>query len=551
MESQAPSPLGFWFRRPQAGLAAAALLLAAVATAAPPAEVRTLDGSGNNLASPSLGSANSALLRMAPEAYGDSASAPAGVLRSGARHISNLVADQSGPIDNDAGLSDMFWQWGQFLDHDIDLTAGMVPEEALPIPVPTGDPHFDPFGSGTATIGFSRSLHDDGAPRQQINQISAFIDASNVYGSDQVRADELRTLAGDGRLKTSAGGCLPFNTAGLDNAGGPSPDLFLAGDVRANEQIGLTAMHTLFVREHNRLCDTIADDEPSLSGDEIYETARRIVGAEMQVITYQEFLPLLLGDGALPDYAGYDPALDAGIGNAFSTAAYRFGHSMLSDTLLRPRAPRPPSSSDSEAAENVPLKDSFFNPDLVVADGGIDTLLAGLIAQPAQALDTKLVDAVRNFLFGPPGAGGFDLAALNIQRGRDHGLADYNSARLALGLGAVASFAEVTSDPALRTALETAYADIDDVDLWVAGLAEDPLPGALVGETFHAILVDQFTRLRDGDRFWYQNDPFFSRRQRRRLERTSLADIIRRNTDVEGIGDQALLVGGGESDSDD
>ncbi len=212
-------------------------------------------------------------------------------------------------------------------------------------------------------MSFNRSFYDAptgtdaGNPRQQVNEITAWIDASNVYGSDAERAMALRTLDGTGRLKTSAGNLLPFNTQGLSNAGGDSDSLFLAGDVRANEQVGLTAMHTLFVREHNRQARLIARANPALSGDQIYLRARRIVGAEMQVITYREYLPALLGGAALPPYSGYRPALDASISNLFSTGPYRYGHSALSPTLLRLDA------QGNEIPEgNLALREAFFAP---------------------------------------------------------------------------------------------------------------------------------------------------------------------------------------------
>src|SRR5690606_25022548 len=145
---------------------------------------------------------------------------------------------------------------------------------------------------------------------------------------------------------------------------------------------------------------------------------------------------------------------------------------------------------------------AFFNPSEVEAHG-IESILRGATVNLAQEIDTEVVNDVRNFLFGPPGAGGFDLASLNIQRGRDHGLADYNATRVALGLDAVESFSDITSDPDVAARLEQLYGTVDNIDLWVGGLAEDHLPGSSMGETFSFIIIDQFQRLRDGDRFWY------------------------------------------------
>jgi hypothetical protein len=191
--------------------------------------------------------------------------------------------------------------------------------------------------------------------------------------------------------------------------------------VRANEQVGLTALHTLFMREHNRLCVKIKKDHPDLSGEEIYQRARAYVGALMQVITYREFLPLLIGRYALRPYWGYNKRVNPGIINEFSTAAYRFGHSMLSPTLMCIK-------KNGEPAQGcpLPLRDAFFAPD-TFKKIGLDALLRGLVTQKPQEVDVHLVDDVRNFLFGPPGAGGFDLASLNMQRGRDHGPPTYNT----------------------------------------------------------------------------------------------------------------------------
>jgi len=303
--------------------------------------VRSIDGRNNNLSDPDMGAAITQLLRLFEADYSDGISELSDVDRPSAREISNTVNDQTESIENPLNASDFLWQWGQFLDHDIDLTDAANPLEMADIPVPIGDPFFDPDSTGTTVITFNRSIYDKltgtdiNNPREQINEITAWIDASNVYGSEEQRAFALRTNDGTGSLKTSDGNLLPFNTEGLRNAGGTSEDLFIAGDVRSNEQVALTALHTLFVREHNRLAGIIANENPGLTGEEIYQRARRIVGAQIQVITYEEFLPALLGQGSIPTYEGYDPTVNARIMNIFSTAAYRFGHSALSPLLLR------------------------------------------------------------------------------------------------------------------------------------------------------------------------------------------------------------------------
>ena len=167
----------------------------------------------------------------------------------------------------------------------------------------------------------------------------------------------------------------------------------------------------------------------------------------------------------------------------------------------------------------------------------------------AQEIDTLVVDDVRNFLFGPPGAGGFDLASLNIQRGRDHGLPDYNQVRQDMGLEPVASFDEITSDPEVAAALEELYGDVNNVDVWVGALAEDHVAGSSLGELNQTILVDQFERIRDGDRLWYQN--VLSGEGLRRVENTSLADVIERNTEIDGLQDNVFFAADAQPDRPD
>jgi peroxidase len=473
-----------------------------------------------------MGSAGVEFMRLVPNAYTDGVSAPARMGQQSARFISNRISAQSGDIKNLRQASDYLWLWGQFLDHDITETPIASPAEELDVLVPAGDAWFDPDGTGGVVIGLDRSAyHMVDGKREQLNEITAFIDASNVYGSDVDRAMELRANDGTGRLKVSDGDLLMFNVNGFSNA--PTafdPSFFLAGDIRANEQVSLTAMHTLWVREHNHHADRIAGEEPGLSGEEIYQRARAIVGAEMQRITYQEFLPALLGHGAIPPYQGYDEGVNPGIGNVFATAAYRVGHTMLSPTLLRMNA------DGSEASEgHIGLLDAFFDPSEIV-DNGIDSILRGMGYQVAQDIDAKVIDDVRNFLFGAPGAGGFDLVSLNIQRGRDHGLGSYNDVRESFGLDRVLVWSELNPNPDVISAFEDSYATPDDVDPWVGMVSEPKLAGALVGETLHRVLRDQFIRLRDGDRYWYERA--LPPEVVERVNQTTLSDVIRRNTSI-------------------
>jgi peroxidase len=171
------------------------------------------------------------------------------------------------------------------------------------------------------------------------------------------------------------GPLLPDNEGGFANAPSQTREWFLAGDVRANEQVALTSIHTLFVREHNHWAKQFRESNPAAPEDEVYGFARMIVGAEIQRITYREFLPVLLGPHAVPPYRGYKKNVDPTISNGFATAAYRFGHSLLPVTILR-------LNEKNQTADegNLDLASAFFNPSLI-ADNGIETLLRGLAGQ--------------------------------------------------------------------------------------------------------------------------------------------------------------------------
>jgi hypothetical protein len=505
------------------------------------ADVASIDGTGNNLTHPLWGSAGSDLLRMAPAAYADGIAAPAGATRPSARAISNALAASDHKIPNSRDLSAMIFGWGQFLDHDLDLTPAANPAEPFNVQVPKGDPYFDPFGTGTQVIPLNRSMYDSATgtststPRLQVSVLTSFIDGSMVYGSDNARAAALRTFVG-GTLKTSPGNLLPLNSAGLENANDahlfPDDQLFLAGDIRVNENVELTSMQTLFMREHNRLAAQYAAENPTLTDEQLYQKARRMVIAEIQSVTYNEFIPALLGRDALPRYRGYDPTVNPGIALEFSTAAFRIGHTLL-DTSIGFL-----DNNGDPVRDPMLLAQAFFNSP-IVKQSGIDPILKFLASDRAQEVDTRVTDGVRNFLFGPPGAGGLDLASLNLQRGRDHGMADYNSVRAAYGLPRVKNFAQITSDPQIQATLRNLYGNVNNMDLWITGRAEDHVPGSSVGPTFRRIIADQFRRARDGDRFFYQN--VFSGKQLEQLQDTRLADIIRRNSNTTNIQDNVFF----------
>ena len=487
----------------------------------------------NNLQNPTYGTINAKLLRKSPSDYGDSVSTLAirGVSNPNPRRISNLICKQSSSVPNSGNLTDMIWVWGQFIDHEISLTESNDSDPSN-MTTPIDDSNED-YPGRIILFNRSKTTHLS-SPREHANNITSFIDGTNVYHCETSRCLNLRLLDGSGKMKTSESEnneiTLPFNTFGLNNSiptGGDPEDFYATGDIRGNENIFLTAMHTLFVREHNRLCDEIlANDSTLLNQEEkIFQKAKKMVVGFIQYITYNEFLPKLIGENALSAYSEYNNSINTTIAAEFSVVGYRFGHSMLSSSLRTG-----PNNEDT-----ILLRNGFFNPNYIKTNG-IDNLLLGATLQVMQEIDEKTVEDVRSFLFGPPTSEYLlDLAALNIQRGRDHGIPGYNSVRIGYGLDTKSNFSDVTSDVDLQNKLASLYDNVDDIDPWIGCLVEDKVSGAQVGELLQAILIDQFTRIRDGDRFWYKKNMNLTETEKTEIENTTLADIILRNTSLDNI----------------
>jgi peroxidase len=530
---------------------------------------RTFDGSHNNPFFPDYGQAGNEMPR-----EGNATSYVNGnqMTDRGAnpRMISNLLCAQNEDLPSSHHLSAFVFSFLQFVDHDITLVEGG--NEVSPIPVPAGDPFFDPFNTGQMVIPFTRNHAIEGTgtgddnPRQHRNAITSWLDASMVYGSDDLRATWLRTGI-HGKLKTSPsvhGDLLPCNTLSGDcndiiDPNAPFMDhnrdrcgelvkTFVAGDVRANEQPTLLALHTLFVREHNRICDELVASGKT-NDEENYQYARKIVSGLIQSILYQEALPALgLNLGVNSRYNVYSRP---DILNEFATAAFRLGHTMITTQLDFADENGNPvqllsgcgagtegvfggtdcqiTCGSENLATPLALRDAFFNPSLI-ANNGFEQLFRGIAKQYQQEIDLKIVDDVRNFLFGQPGSGGLDLAATNIQRGRDHGLPDYNSLRQMYGMQAYSSFGQISNNAKVVSALESAYGSINNIDPWIGMLAEDHLPGASIGATLHTLLTHQFKLLRDCDRYWFDRDHRIPFSVRREIKNTTLSDVIKRNT---------------------
>ncbi len=323
-------------------------------------------------------------------------------------------------------------------------------------------------------------------------------------------------------------------------------ECYLAGDLRVNEQTSLTVMHTIWVREHNRIATALSALNPQWGEERLFQEARQIVIAEIQKITYKDYLPLIIGsllNELILEYSpefGYNDQSNPSIPNAFATAAYRFGHSQIQpffDRLDENYNPLPQGPLN--------LVDAFFTPTRFVESGGTDPILRGLVTRPARFVDEFLNNILTNQLFAPNNsAPGLDLASLNIQRGRDHGLPPYLTwKRWALEECGIESefHNELTKIHLLQT-----YGTLETVDLFVGGLSEEPLEGGLVGATFACIFARTFEAVRDGDRFYYENanenTGIFTASQRAEIEKASLSRVICDNSDnIQTIQPNAFL----------
>ena len=247
-----------------------------------------------------------------------------------------------------------------------------------------------------------------------------------------------RGLLQEGQIMPSGKALLPpaLNTP-VDCQIDPNMDhvpCFLAGDHRVNEQLGLLSMHTIWMREHNRIVRELLLFNQHWDGDMLFHETRKLIGAQLQHITYTHWLPKLIGREGMDivgEYRGYDPSVDASIVNSFAGAAFRIGHTLINPTIFRLNETFQPIPQG-----NLPLHMAFFAPFRIVEEGGIDPVLRGLYGVPMKKLQAGeyLNEELTEKLFKLAHEVALDLAALNIQRGRDHGLPAYNAFREHCGL---------------------------------------------------------------------------------------------------------------------
>lgn len=419
------------------------------------------------------------------------------------RFISNVLCSQRRPHPSARKLSAVATFFGQFLDHDLFFTPESDVRDDIPVP-----PH-DPFFRVRSSLPFRRSL--TAAPpklpgvQRPLNNAAAAIDLSVVYGHTLERAHLLRSFK-NGFLKHSNHDLLSLYSAeyALVAPNAPSsqtPDHFFSGDPRVNEHPVLVLLHTLFSREHNRLAKEAKHLFPNWSDERLFQTARTINIAQMQHIVWNEFLPAMLGS-KLPSYPGFSSVTDPSPSDLLSTAALRLGHSMVRNSVLS-------QSIHQSKPTRQPLQNVFFrNSSFFNEQGGVEAFLKPLFTSISEEIDPFVVNGLRNGLFsGRAGQTVLDLAATNMQRGRDHNLPTYNQVRYKFGYKKVKTFKQLTDDATVRKRLERVYGNIDRVELWPGMLSERKIKSCgSLGLVSCTIWKSDFSRLRNGDFYFYQRN---------------------------------------------
>lgn len=339
----------------------------------------------------------------------------------------------------------------------------------------------------------------------------------------------------DGKLKILPNGLLPIARKQGSNKCRARGGCSLAGDDRADENIALLSMHTLWVREHNRIVKELKSLNPNWNNEKLFQTTRKIVGAMLQHITYNEYLPFLIN---LPEYKGYNPNVDPSIINGFANAAFRYGHSLVPNSFEQL------DMGFNRKHKPMALQDAFLNRAFISANG-IEPTMFGLVKNVSRTVDEGFAFGIARKLFVGIGSNDYlDLTALNIQRGRDHGLRGYNIYRKICGLGVSKTWKGIknTMVPGAGDRFQKVYTKPDDIDLFAGGISEIQASGSIVGPLFQCILSRQFKNLRDGDRFYYENKDVFSPSQLKEIKRVKLSKVLCNNLkDIVSIQPDAFL----------
>ena len=507
-----------------------------------PQETRNNDGSGNNIANNDWGAVNSQINRLTSSSFNDNISKMAHPEYENPRIISNQVCVETIATPSPLGLSNMNVLWSEFINNDMQLTThqdsshegGM--EEAH-IPIPIDDEIMNPGGVEDSRIKYLRTEFisstgdDEENPREYPNEASSWIDGGSIYSFSVEFQDYLRSGEG-GHLKvTDVDGwdMVPGHiTEYVESVSGDEPNLqFFIGDSRNLEHIGLTSLQVLFIREHNRIADGLSERNSDWNDEQIFQRTKKIVQAEIQAITYNEYLPSIGIN--LDYYCDYNSTIKPHLSNEYILLAAFATGSQMADGWLQFD-----EGLNETAGGHLDLRDGFWTSSSLIEVGGIDTTIRGAAYDTQREMDLPVIPSLRNLMSGAMWGGWMDDCAMDIQRGRDRGITDYNSLREGLGLDRVTNWSDISSDVDSQQKLASAYPDVDSIDAYIGVMAEDRLESSIYGETQQMLVLDQFQRVRDGDRFWYENDAELNSLTSE-FNSLRLSDIILRNTEIESI----------------
>ncbi|WKX96698.1 hypothetical protein Q1695_012829 [Nippostrongylus brasiliensis] len=513
---------------------------------------RTLDGTCNNLEKPMQGAAFRQYIRHFPPMYDDGVGEPISsikISRPTARESNRVMLSSAQSVVHDK-FNNLMMQFGQFMSHDMAKTTlqpsaqctscNPIKSKCMPILITPSDPNSSFRQKQCLKVSRSAPICHV-TPREQLNENTAYIDGSMIYGSSPKDLHKFRE-GRTGLLKMSRFNnqiVLPF-----DQSKCPHKDKctasFTAGDIRANLFVGLSSLHIIFAREHNRIARRLQSMNRSWSGDRVFQEARKIVGGIIQNILFKEYLPKMLGAShakVMGDYHGYDSNVDATIANEFTTSAFRFGHGMIEEFYKRLDF-----SGGNITHGGFFFGEGVFKSSKILFEGGVDPILRGFMSTAVKR-PHRMTPAITEKMFGST-----DLGSLNIQRGRDHAIPSYNTMRAFCGLPRAKDFEDFSDmilDRNLRVGLSRNYNTTDDVDFYVGSMLEDPVVGGLVGTTLSCVIGEQFKRLRDGDRFYYENQGVFTPSQLVEIRKSTLARVICDNADhIELISQDAFLLPG-------
>uniref|UniRef100_A0A8C3J9N9 NAD(P)H oxidase (H2O2-forming) n=1 Tax=Calidris pygmaea TaxID=425635 RepID=A0A8C3J9N9_9CHAR len=496
-------------------------------------EVQRYDGWYNNLLHHSRGSVGARLLRLLPANYAD------GVYQAlqephvpNARQLSNAVArGRSGlPSRRNTTVLAVFFGF-HVLSDILETEKPGCPAEFLNIHIPPGDPTFDPAGTGDVVLPFQRiqwameTGQSPNSPREQTNEVTGWLDGSSIYGPSHSWSDALRNFSG-GQLASGPSGRLPRETDGrvpmwkaLDPStgqGGPQ-GIYDLGSAWGNENPFLQAESIAWFRYHNHLAAKLAQTHRTWSDEDLFQHTRKRVIATFQRIVLYEWLPTLLGT-SIPEYKGYQQHLDPSLSPEFVVAARQFLATMVPPGVYKrdtqcnfQTVPGPGHSFPA-----VRLCNSYWSREQL---WWLELLFWLCLAV------TMALNSPTDFWYGPLKYSRTDYVASWIQRGRDLGLPTYNQARERFGLEPLQNWSDLA--PHLeQEVLEKVTA------LYANNTARlELLPGGMLevdGSLFSAIILDQFVRLRDGDRFWFENtkNGLFTVEEIREISNTTFHDVL-------------------------